>query len=151
VYVDLTVAENLAYFAAVSGARTGATGRALRNVGLTGHAGQVVGTLSGGETARVSLAVALLADPDLLVLDEPTVGLDPVLREELWDLFHRLADEGRTLLVSTHVMEEAAACDRLVLMRDGHVISDTTPAALLAATAAADLSAAFLATVRAAA
>ena len=151
VYVDLTVAENLAYFAAVTGAPAGAGDRALRTVGLTGHAGQVVRTLSGGEIARVSLAVALLGDPDLLVLDEPTVGLDPVLREELWATFHRLAGEGRTLLVSTHVMDEAAACDRLVLMRDGHVISDTSPGALLARSGAADLSAAFLATVKAAA
>jgi ABC-2 type transport system ATP-binding protein len=148
VYDDLTVAENLAYFRVVAGAGRDAPAAVLATVGLTRLAGQVVRTLSGGERARVSLAVALLGDPDLLVLDEPTVGLDPVLREELWGAFRRLAASGRALLVSTHVMEEATECDRLVLLREGRVLADTTPGDLLRATGTSDLTAAFLATVR---
>ena len=79
----------------------------------------MVGRLSGGQRSRVSLAVALLGEPRLLVLDEPTVGLDPVLRVELWETFHRLADEGAAVLVSSHVMDEASRCERLLLMREG--------------------------------
>ena len=79
----------------------------------------MVGRLSGGQRSRASLAVALLDSPDLLVLDEPTVGLDPVLRRDLWVLFHQLADGGAAVLVSSHVMDEAERCDQLLLMRDG--------------------------------
>ena len=104
----------------------------------------MVGRLSGGQRSRVSLAVALLGDPEVLVLDEPTVGLDPVLRRDLWAMFHALADRGTTVLVSSHVMDEAERCDRLLLMRDGVLLADETPAALLARTGTADVEKAFL-------
>jgi ABC-2 type transport system ATP-binding protein len=118
--------------------------RLLSLVGLTGKEHDLVGRLSGGRCARVSLATALLGAPDLLVLDEPTVGLDPVLRRELWDLFHRLAAEGVSLLVSSHVMDEASRCSRLLLMREGRIIADDAPTALLSRTGAADVGGAFL-------
>jgi ABC-2 type transport system ATP-binding protein len=151
VYDDLSVRENLVYFAAVLGAPPGDVERVLDEVGLAGEAGDAVGRLSGGQRSRASLAVALLGTPEVLVLDEPTVGLDPLLRAELWDLFHRLADGGKTLLVSSHVMDEATRCDELVLLRDGAVLAQATPAELLARTGAADVEEAFLRLVRTAA
>jgi len=144
VYADLTVRENLRYFAAVLGAPTADVTRVIVEVDLVSHADDLVGRLSGGQLARVSLATALLGTPELLVLDEPTVGLDPVLRRDLWGLFHTLADRGVTLLVSSHVMEEAQRCDRLLLLRDGRLVADDTPAGLLAATGALDIEDAFL-------
>ena len=130
VYDDLTVTENLRFFARVLGVRgtDEAVGEAIAAVDLDSHRDQVVGLLSGGQRSRVSLAVALLADPDVLVLDEPTVGLDPVLRRDLWGLFHRLAGSGKCVLVSSHVMDEAERCDRLLLMREGRIIAQGTPA-----------------------
>jgi len=148
VYDDLTVRQNLDYFRAVLGADRADVTRVIDATDLGGAIGQLVGDLSGGQRSRVSLAVALLGSPDLLVLDEPTVGLDPVLRRDLWDLFHRLAAAGTSLLVSSHVMDEAARCDRLLLMRDGAVLADDTPAGLLAATGTTDIEAAFLALIR---
>lgn len=138
VYTDLTVRQNLDYFAAIlhpgrrhRDERREAVTRAVTEVDLTSHADALAGTLSGGQRTRVSLAVALLGTPDLLVLDEPTVGLDPVLRRDLWKLFHTLAAEhGTTLLVSSHVMDEAERCHRLLLMRDGEILADDTPEAL---------------------
>ncbi|WP_421734819.1 ABC transporter ATP-binding protein [Cellulomonas sp.] len=150
VYGDLTVTENLRYAAAILGVGADGIRTALTEVDLLDHADQTIGTLSGGERARVSLAIALLGRPDLLVLDEPTVGLDPVLRRDLWTLFHRLARTGVSLLVSSHVMDEAARCDRLVLLRGGAVLSDTTLDELLARTGAPDAEGAFLALVDAA-
>ena len=130
VYDDLTVTENLRFFARVLGVRgtDEAVGEAIAAVDLDSHRDHVVGLLSGGQRSRVSLAVALLADPDVLVLDEPTVGLDPVLRRDLWGLFHRLAGSGKCVLVSSHVMDEAERCDRLLLMREGRIIAQGTPA-----------------------
>ncbi|MBB5808500.1 ABC-2 type transport system ATP-binding protein [Saccharothrix ecbatanensis] len=148
VYADLTVAENLRYFASILRAPRGDVDRVLDEVGLKGNADQLVTTLSGGEKGRASLAVALLGKPEVIVLDEPTVGLDPVLREDLWLLFHRLADAGAALLVSSHVMDEAARCDRLLLMREGALLADDTPDALRAQTGTQDLEQAFLALVR---
>jgi ABC-2 type transport system ATP-binding protein len=145
VYADLTVRENLRYFARILGAPPEQIDEAIRTVALGANAAQVVRTLSGGERSRVSLATALLGRPDVLVLDEPTVGLDPVLRRDLWNTFHRLADEGVTLLVSSHVMDEASRCDELVLLRDGRVVAAEQPDELLRRTGAADLEAAFLA------
>lgn len=148
VYADLTVSESLRYFASVLRAPAGDVARVIDEVGLGTHANHMVGELSGGQLNRASLAVALLGQPELLVLDEPTVGLDPVLREELWALFQQLASRGVTLLVSSHVMDEAARCERLLLMREGQILADDTPDALRAATAADDLEQAFLKLVR---
>ncbi|WP_086667175.1 ABC transporter ATP-binding protein [Lentzea kentuckyensis] len=148
VYADLTVEQNLRYFAAVLRAPRSDVRRVIDEVGLGGHEGQLVASLSGGELSRTSLAVALLGKPELLVLDEPTVGLDPLLRDELWTLFRSLADRGVTLLVSSHVMDEAARCSRLLLMRDGAFLADDTPSALLSETGTSDLEQAFLHLVR---
>ena len=147
VYTDLTVRENLRYFASALGAERADVERVIGEVGLGDHARQQVDALSGGQLNRVSLAAALLGRPEIIVLDEPTVGLDPVLRTELWDLFRRIADSGVTMLVSSHVMDEAQRCDRLLLMRDGRMIADTTPADLLAQTGEPDAEAAFLALI----
>ena len=144
VYADLTVWENLRYFSRIVGASRERAREVLERVGLTEVRDQVVVTLSGGEHARVSLATALLGAPELLVLDEPTVGLDPVLRRDLWDFFHELADAGSTLLVSSHVMDEAGRCDELVLLRDGRILEVESPARLLARTGATELDQAFL-------
>jgi ABC-2 type transport system ATP-binding protein len=154
VYPDLTVSENLGYFATVVGVPRRRVGgdvrRVLELVDLAEHAGDRVDALSGGQSSRVSLGAALVGTPELLVLDEPTVGLDPVLRRDLWALFHRLAEGGATLLVSSHVMDEAVRCDRLLLMRDGEMLADDTLDGLLAATRVPDVEAAFLALVDAA-
>ncbi len=106
-------------------------------------------TLSGGELSRASLATALLGEPELLVLDEPTVGLDPVLRRDLWRTFRSLAAKGTTLLVSSHVMDEADRCDRLLLMREGTILADETPRSLRERTGGESLDEAFLALVEA--
>lgn len=144
VYADLSVAGNLRYFAAVLGASRGRVGEVLEQVSLTARAGQLVGTLSGGERARVSLASALLGSPPLLVLDEPTVGLDPLLRRQLWALFHALAGAGTTVLVTSHAMDEAGHCDRLLLLREGRLVADDSLDGLLASTGAPDVESAFV-------
>jgi ABC-2 type transport system ATP-binding protein len=144
VYGDLTATENLRFFAAVLGVPSSDAERVIEAVDLTSHAGVRVDRLSGGQRSRASLAAALLGSPELLVLDEPTVGLDPVLRRDLWELFHKLADDGATLLVSSHVMDEASRCDRLLLMRDGDLLADDTPDNLLASAGTADIEQAFL-------
>ncbi len=147
VYDDLSVAENLRFFSRVLGVDAAEATRAAEAVDLVDHTDHVVGRLSGGQRSRVSLAVALLGRPDLLVLDEPTVGLDPVLRRDLWALFHRIADDGATVLVSSHVMDEADRCDRLLLMREGRIIADGAPARIREETGAADIEQAFLTVV----
>ena len=144
VYGDLTVRENLAYFARVLGVPAERAAEAIETVDLAGLEDRLVGRLSGGQRARVSLGTALLGRPDVLVLDEPTVGLDPVLRRDLWDAFHGLAAEGRTLVVSSHVLDEAARCDDLLLLRDGHLVAALTPAELRSRTGLDYLEAAFL-------
>ena len=155
VYDDLTAHQNLEYFAAILGVprreRAARTERALTDVDLTSHAHSLAGRLSGGQRSRVSLAVALLGDPELLVLDEPTVGLDPVLRRDLWALFHRLARQsGTTLLVSSHVMDEADRCESLLLLRGGTLLASDTPEALRSRTGTETVEAAFLKLVDAA-
>jgi ABC-2 type transport system ATP-binding protein len=148
VYGDLTVEENLRYFARVAHARRGRVEEAIETVGLGDARRQLVGSLSGGQRSRASLATALLGEPELLVLDEPTTGLDPLLREELWRTFHELAGAGAALLVSSHVMEEAQECDALLLMRAGEILRDTTPGGLSEETGEQDLGRAFLALIR---
>jgi ABC-2 type transport system ATP-binding protein len=148
VYTDLTVRENLRYFAQVVGVRRAEldreVSRVLEAVALTDHADDRVDAVSGGQLSRVSLGAALVGTPEVLVLDEPTVGLDPVLRRDLWDIFRRLAATGVTLLVSSHVMDEAVRCDRLLLMRAGLMLADDTLAGVLADTGAPDAEHAFL-------
>jgi ABC-2 type transport system ATP-binding protein len=148
VYRDLTVRENLRYFAAVLGVGAARVDQVIADVSLGDEAGARVDRLSGGQQSRVSLATAMLGNPKVLVLDEPTVGLDPVLREELWSLFHRLGAAGVTLLISSHVMEEATRCQRLLLLRAGRLLVDETPDELLRRTGASDMDAAFLDLVR---
>jgi ABC-2 type transport system ATP-binding protein len=147
VYGDLTLRENLAYFARVLGCGRAGVERAIETVGLADVAGRQVRTFSGGQLSRASLASALLGDPEVLVLDEPTVGLDPVLRRDLWATFRRLAAAGATLLVSSHVMDEADRCDRLLLLREGRLLADESPAELRARTGRDDLDEAFLSLV----
>ena len=145
VYADLTARQNLAYFASILGVGKQSVDRALKRVDLSAQSKQLVGSMSGGQQARVSLAVALLDDPALLVLDEPTVGLDPVLRKHLWELFRQLALDGRSLLISSHVMDEAEQCDDLLLLRDGAVLNCSSKQELLDRTKTKTVHDAFLA------
>ena len=151
VYADLSVAENLTFFARVLGLDPDSVDQAIEQVDLRDHRDQTVANLSGGQRSRASLAVALLGSPEVLVLDEPTVGLDPVLRQDLWALFHRIADTGACVLVSSHVMDEAERCDRLLLMREGRIIADDTPALIKADAGVGDVESAFLKIVKEAA
>ncbi|RSM52636.1 multidrug ABC transporter ATP-binding protein [Actinoplanes sp. ATCC 53533] len=148
VYADLSVRENARYFASLYGLSAADADRAIADVGLAGAAGQLVGNLSGGQRSRASLGCAMIGAPRLLVLDEPTVGQDPVLRADLWAKFHALAAAGTTLLVSSHVMDEAGRCDRLLLIREGRLIGDDSPAAIRAAAGTEDLEEAFLRLIR---
>jgi ABC-2 type transport system ATP-binding protein len=147
VYADLTVRENLRYFGRLLGADSRSVDATIETVALGDEADHAVANLSGGQAARVSLASALLGQPELLVLDEPTVGLDPVLRRDLWKLFHELAGRGITLLVSSHVMDEAARCDELLLLREGRLLAREGPRELLERTGKQDLDDAFLALI----
>ena len=147
VYRDLPVRDNLRYFGAILRVPRERVDDVIEAVDLMSEADHAVERLSGGQQARVSLAAALLDRPRLLVLDEPTVGLDPLLRRSLWDLFRRLAAEGCTLLVSSHVMDEAAHCDQLILLREGSVLATGAPAALLTRTGKPDLESAFIALI----
>ena len=150
VYEDLTVAANVRYFAAVVGASRSDADRALQRVDLTAYRDTLVRHLSGGQRSRASLACVIVGEPDILVLDEPTVGLDPVLRRDLWALFHALADGGRCVLVSSHVMDEATRCDRLLLLHEGRILADASPDGLLTQAGAPDAESAFLALIDAA-
>ena len=144
VYPDLSVLENARYFASIAGASPAAARAAVEQVGLGTARDQLVGTLSGGQRSRASLACAIVGEPEVLVLDEPTVGQDPVLREELWASFRQRADNGTTVLVSSHVMDEANRCDRLLLIRDGSLLADDTPDEVKRRAGTADLDQAFL-------
>ena len=148
VYNDLRIIDNVRYFAALYGADARSADDAIAAVGLDDHRTALCGNLSGGQRTRVSLACALVSYPDLLVLDEPTVGLDPLLRVELWEQFHQLARRGTTLIVSSHVMDEADHCGDLLLMRDGHLLAHTTPARLREDTGCQSLEEAFLSVIR---
>jgi ABC-2 type transport system ATP-binding protein len=148
IYNDLRIIDNVRYFAALYGTGTQAADAAVDAVGLRDHRTALCGNLSGGQRTRVSLACALVCHPDLLVLDEPTVGLDPVLRVDLWEQFHALARQGTTLIVSSHVMDEADHCGDLLLMREGHLLAHTTPAKLREDTGCTSLEEAFLSIIR---
>jgi ABC-2 type transport system ATP-binding protein len=148
IYDDLRIVDNVRYFGSLYGMDASAADEAVATVGLDDHRTALCGNLSGGQRTRVSLACALVAAPDLLVLDEPTVGLDPVLRVDLWEQFHRLARRGTTLLVSSHVMDEADHCGDLLLMRDGHLLAHCTPAKLREETGCQSLEEAFLSVIR---
>jgi ABC-2 type transport system ATP-binding protein len=149
VYEDLSVRANVRYFASLYGMRHAEADAAIADVGLADAEGLLVRDLSGGQRGRTSLACALVGSPEVLVLDEPTVGLDPVLRVELWTRFHALAAVGTTLIVSSHVMDEAARCDRLLLLREGDLIADSTPEQLRIDGRSDDLEVAFLNLIRA--
>jgi len=148
VYSDLTVSENVTYFATMSGVSRkeirSVTTNILKTVDMSEHGNQLVGKLSGGQKQRVSLAVALIGDPKLMVLDEPTVGLDPVLREQLWQLFHELAAKGTTLIISSHVMDEAERCDDLLLIRNGELLAHGSPKQLCEQTGSRSVEQSFL-------
>jgi ABC-2 type transport system ATP-binding protein len=148
IYDDLRIVDNVRYFGSLYGMDASAADEAVAAVGLNDHRTALCGNLSGGQRTRVSLACALVAAPDLLVLDEPTVGLDPVLRVDLWDQFHRLARRGTTLIVSSHVMDEADHCGDLLLMRDGHLLAHCTPKKLREDTGCQSLEEAFLSVIR---
>lgn len=148
VYADLTVRENVRYFGSLYGLSKAEADETIREVGLADQSRQLVGSLSGGQHSRASLACALVGRPDVLVLDEPTVGQDPVLRDELWKKFRELASDGCTLVVSSHVMDEANRCDRLLLIREGAIIADDTPDAVKQRAGTDDLDLAFLTLVR---
>jgi ABC-2 type transport system ATP-binding protein len=148
VYADLTVHENLDYFRHIFGAPRERIDEVLETVDLVEFAGRETAKLSGGQRARVSLAAAQLQHPDVLVLDEPTVGLDPVLREQLWATFNRLADGGAPQLVSSHVMDEAERCHDLILLREGRVLATGTPDELRVRTDSRNIEGAFLNLVR---
>ena len=151
IYGDLTVRQNITYFAAITGSSAARVDEIIETVDLTAQTRQLAGSLSGGQKARVSLAIALLGDSELLVLDEPTVGLDPILRDSLWGLFAELARSGKTLLVSSHVMDEAERCDELMLMREGALLWHGDKALLLDRTGAGGVAEAFVRIVRGAA
>jgi ABC-2 type transport system ATP-binding protein len=144
VYPALTVAENARFFASAYGVADAAqAGEALRLVGLDDRVGTIVGRLSGGQRRRLSLACALIHRPPVLFLDEPTVGVDPLLRVQFWGHFRRLADGGATIVVSSHVMDEADRCDELLFLRAGRVLARGSGAALRAEAGTDDLEAAF--------
>lgn len=144
VYSDLTVRENVQYFAALLGVSKREADAVIKAVEMDEYANRLVAILSGGQKARVSLAVALLGEPKLLLLDEPTVGLDPVLRQNLWAIFRKMADAGTTLLISSHVMDEADRCDDLIFLRDGKLLIADTRTAVLTKTKTTSMEAAFL-------
>jgi ABC-2 type transport system ATP-binding protein len=144
-YSDLTARENVLFFAALSGVRTASwIAEALELVELQDRANDLVGSLSGGLRRRVSLACALVHRPRLLILDEPTVGVDPQLRVVFWEHFRRLAEAGVTLVISSHVMDEAGRCDRLGFMREGRLIAEGSPEQLRQRSGMTDLEQAFL-------
>lgn len=147
IYTDLTCLENLHYFARILGQSEISVHEVLELVDLTKNQKQLATSLSGGERARLALATALLGKPELLILDEPTVGLDPVLRRDLWNLFHKLADQGKTLLISSHVMDEADRCDSLFLLRDGRILAGGTPQELKAQANTDEMEAVFISLV----
>lgn len=133
-YSDLTGEENLAFFASLFKLKKDVQKERIAYsaglVNLTDDLKKKVQNYSGGMKRRLSLAVALIQDPEILILDEPTVGIDPELRQSIWAELFRLKKEGKTILVTTHVMDEAEKCDRLAMVRDGEIITSGSPAEL---------------------
>lgn len=148
VYSDLTIKQNLSYFSTMMNVPRKETKteneKLIDILGLNEQADQLAGSLSGGQKQRVSLAIALIGNPKILILDEPTVGLDPVLRDELWKMFRHLAENGATLLISSHVMDEAERCDDLILIREGQIVAHATPKDMLAQTGSQSVEESFL-------
>ena len=142
-YPDISVEENLRFFAAISGADSNVD-EVLKVVELDQRRNSVVATLSGGMRQRCSLACALVHRPRLLLLDEPTVGVDPQLRVQFWEHFRQLAAAGTTILISSHVMDEAERCQRLGLIRFGKLLGEGTPNEVRAAAGTNNLEEAFL-------
>lgn len=147
IYSDLTCIENLRYFSRLLGHSDFSVQEVLELVDLTKNRKQLASSLSGGERTRLALATALIGKPELLILDEPTVGLDPILRRDLWNLFHQLADQGKTFLISSHVMDEAERCDRIILLREGKVLEEGTPSELKARTGMSNMESVFISLV----
>ncbi len=143
-YRELSVREDLDYFRRIAGAPAGRVADVLGRLGLEDLGNRRCGQLSGGQLHRVSLAAALLGSPELLVLDEPTVGIDPVLRGRLWELFDELVAGGATIIISSHVMDEAERCGHLVLLRDGAILASGSPAELRERTRSRTVDDAFL-------
>ncbi|MFL0557416.1 ABC transporter ATP-binding protein [Paenibacillus barengoltzii] len=147
-YNELTAKENLEFFGALFGLKGATMKRRIEEVmalvNLTDHLKRPVNAYSGGMKRRLSLAIALMHEPEVLILDEPTVGIDPVLRKSIWDEFEHLSQKGTTILVTTHVMDEADKCHRLGMVRDGHLIAVGTPEALKQETGSATIEEAFL-------
>lgn len=148
VYTDLTVSENLGYFARMVGLSRTETAKTIKDllqvIDMPDKANTLVSNLSGGQKQRVSLAIALIGAPKLMVLDEPTTGLDPALRENLWRLFYKIAAGGTTLIISSHSMDEAGRCEDLVLIREGEIIAHDEPKELLRKTDTGSVEQAFL-------
>lgn len=148
IYNDLTVKQNLAYFSTMQGmsgrAKKQVVDKIIETLDLNKNVNQIASSLSGGQRQRLSLAVALIGYKPIMILDEPTVGLDPVLREQMWELFRKLASEGKTILISSHVMDEAERCDDLVLVRDGKIIAHETPRELCLKTESKNVEESFL-------
>jgi ABC-2 type transport system ATP-binding protein len=147
IYRDLTCRENIDYFAALHDQSTKFTDEILELVDLGKNRRQLALSLSGGERARLALATALVGKPEILILDEPTVGLDPLLRRDLWKLFHRFTDEGKTIVLSSHMMEEAYHCDELVLLRNGAILAKGSPAELRKQTGLENMDSVFISLV----
>lgn len=144
-YNELSVEENVGFFAQMHGmsdkkTRIKAVDEVLELVVLTDRRKDSILSLSGGMKQRVSLAVALVHSPRLLVLDEPTVGLDPVLRATFWSHFRKLSQQGTTILISSHTMDDANHCDRLVFLQDGEILADGSPEAIIASSGLSDSS-----------
>ena len=147
-YGELSAKENLQFFASLYGLKGKKQKQRINEVmeivQLTDHLTKLVSNYSGGMKRRLSLAISLLHKPKLLILDEPTVGIDPVLRKSIWKTFHNLKKNGTTIIVTTHVMDEADKCDRLGLMRDGSLIAVGTPKELKEQTNSETIEEAFL-------
>ena len=147
-YTELTAKENLEFFAALYGLKGSKQKERMKEVmdivQLTDHLKKLVSNYSGGMKRRLSLAIALLHDPELLILDEPTVGIDPVLRKSIWSAFYKLKEKGTTIIVTTHVMDEAEKCDRLGMIRTGELIALGTPEQLKQETRSSTIEEAFL-------